>query len=99
MKQNIFKRISTIIFIATQLYWLFWIGWGIYCAITGVYDAIFPSIYEPHMVYGTETIGWTILSMFVVTMETPFILIPIYQVIFCLIGLSKKIVKIIKGDK
>lgn len=98
MKKNR-NQLFIIIFIATQLYWLFWIGWGIYCAITGVYDNIFPSIYEPHMIYGAETIGWTILSMFLITTETPFILIPIYQVIFCLICLGKKIAKIIKRDK
>ena len=90
-KNNIFNRISTIVFIASQLYWLFWIGWGIYYAITGVYDNMFPSIYEGHMIYGTKTIGWTILNMFLVTTETPFILIPIYQVVFCLTSLVKKL--------
>lgn len=98
-KNNIFNRISTIVFMASQLYWLFWIGCGIYYAITGVYDNMFPSIYESHMIYGTKTIGWTILNMFLVTIQTPFILIPIYQVAFCLISSGKKIAKIIKKGK
>lgn len=94
--KKIRNQLFTIIFIVSQLYWLFWIGFGIHYAITGVYDNMFPSIYEAHMVYGTETIGWTILTMFFITTQTPFILIPIYQVIFCLIVLGKNIIKIIK---
>lgn len=93
--KRISNRIFTAIFIISQFYWLYWIGAGIKNFFFGMNSGwLMPSLSNPTNVnYYFATIGDSFALMIIFTAFTPFIIIPIYQVIYLITVLVKKIRK------
>lgn len=91
--KHISSRIFAIIFIISQFYWVYWIGVGIKNFIFGMNGGwLIPVRTEP-TIWGVETIDDSFAMALLLTVCTPFIIIPIYQVIYLLVVIVKRIKK------
>lgn len=92
-KKNALNKIFATIFIISQFYWIYWIWIGIKNFIFGINAGwLIPSLANPnHIIFGFDTIDDSFAMAIITTIITPFIIIPIYQLIYLIVVIVRNI--------